>query len=210
MKYCSRCGALLGTIREPGGRERPACTACGQVVYRNALPVAMVVPRLGERILLVQRVTPPLTGFWAPPGGYVEADESLEEAARRETREEAGVDVRLTGLGGVYSDPGIILTVFWGEVTGGDPQSGDDAAAVGLFAPADLPLAPLLQESHPLDRWFHGVLTELYARIARGEQPEAGPRGQAAPVGRSRRLGTPLSRPRNLSVGAETWRRCGS
>jgi 8-oxo-dGTP pyrophosphatase MutT (NUDIX family) len=55
------------------------------------------------RLLLIQRED---TGQWALPGGIFELDETIAECAVRETREEAGVDIEVTGLVGIYTDPG--------------------------------------------------------------------------------------------------------
>ena len=57
-------------------------------------------------MILVRRATEPGIGLWSYPGGYLENGETLEEAALRETNEETGLDVRITGLLGVYSRPG--------------------------------------------------------------------------------------------------------
>jgi len=54
---------------------------------------------------------------WALPGGGVDIGESLSQAAVRETREESGIDCEITGLSGIYTDPGhVILYTSNGEV----------------------------------------------------------------------------------------------
>ena len=57
------------------------------------------------RIWLLKRGFAPAKGLWTFPGGFVDLGESVEEAARREAREEIGIDLELTGLVGVYSRP---------------------------------------------------------------------------------------------------------
>ena len=83
MKYCSQCGQQLITDFV-AGRERPVCKACGHIVFRNPVPVAVVIATQGEKILLVQRANNPLQNYWAPPAGYIEIDETLEAGAIRE------------------------------------------------------------------------------------------------------------------------------
>jgi len=56
------------------------------------------------RVLLVKRRFPPNQGLWALPGGLVEVGETLEEAVRREVKEEVGLDVRLEGVFDVFAD----------------------------------------------------------------------------------------------------------
>jgi 8-oxo-dGTP diphosphatase len=84
----------------------PAATA--------VVPSAFVVVRgRGERLLLVRRCD---SGAWELPGGRVDIGESVVEAAVRETAEEAGVRVVVTGLVGVFTDPGLVVRASDGAV----------------------------------------------------------------------------------------------
>jgi AmmeMemoRadiSam system protein A len=100
----------------------------------------------GDRgIVLIERENPP--PGWAIPGGFVDYGESVEAAAVREAKEETGLDVTLTDLLYVYSDPTrdprqhTVTPVFIGAATG-EPHAADDAKHVGVFTQASLP-APL-------------------------------------------------------------------
>jgi 8-oxo-dGTP pyrophosphatase MutT (NUDIX family) len=74
---------------------------------RGILPASFAVVRDDTgRVLLVQRADDEL---WELPGGRIEIGESASAAAVREVAEEAGVDIELTGLSGVYSEPGHVL-----------------------------------------------------------------------------------------------------
>ncbi len=98
--------------------------------------------RPGRPILLIERKNPPLG--WALPGGFVDVGERLEQAARREAREEVSLDVRLKALLGCYSDPArdprghTISPVYVAEASG-EPLAADDAARVRCFLPGELP-----------------------------------------------------------------------
>jgi 8-oxo-dGTP diphosphatase len=114
--------------------------------HRTPAPTVDVVISLpGDRVVLVARRFPP--PGWAIPGGFVDEGETLVAAALREAREETGLDVVLTDLLGVYSDPRrdprrhTVSTVFLGRAAG-RPRGGDDAAEARAFAWDALP-APL-------------------------------------------------------------------
>jgi ADP-ribose pyrophosphatase YjhB (NUDIX family) len=87
---CPYCGGKLGEKTEEG-RERLYCPECDRIIWRNADPVAGVAVRKGEKILLVKRGIKPGKGKWSLPAGFLELEETAEEAALRELEEETGL-----------------------------------------------------------------------------------------------------------------------
>lgn len=158
-KYCLQCGAPLITGLV-AGRERPHCPACGFILFRNPSPVGMAVVERDGRLLLIRRANPPLQGYWAPPAGYVEVDESVETATLRETREETAMEIVIDGLQGVYSQAhtGVVIIAYDGRVGEGEPRAGEDAAEVRFFAPEEIPIQPPPLDGTTLDCWFYEVI----------------------------------------------------
>lgn len=109
--------------------------------------IVVVTREPRPRVLLIRRKEPPFAGAWAIPGGFVDMDESLEDAARRELREETGIDGgRLQQLA-TFGDPGrdprgrTITIVYLARVNpkAVEPRADDDAAEVGWHDLARLP-----------------------------------------------------------------------
>ena len=88
--------------------EQPlVCARCAWRWYANPKPAAGVILERDGSVLLLRRAVEPGLGAWDLPAGYLDPGESPEEAARRETREESGLEVELVRLVGVYtSRPG--------------------------------------------------------------------------------------------------------
>ena len=93
--------------------EEPlVCDRCGWRWYANPKPAAGVLLERASAdgepsVLLLLRAMNPGRGAWDLPAGYLDPGESFEAAARREAREEAGLEVELVGLGGVYHSPAV-------------------------------------------------------------------------------------------------------
>jgi len=132
--YCPVCGGDLET-RHLEDRDRQVCSRCGFVFYRNPAPAAGVILIEDGKLLWVQRKFEPRVGLWTLPAGFLEYDEHVEECAVRETKEETGLDVELTGLFNAYmamDDPRVqvVLMLYRARLLGGDLCAGDDASDV--------------------------------------------------------------------------------
>lgn len=172
MNYCSQCGQPL-THKIVAGRERPVCQACGHIVFRNPIPVAVVIATQGEKLLLVHRADKPLQGYWAPPAGYIEIDETLEAGAAREVREETGYEVEIEQLMGLYSRPhtGLIFTVYRGQIVGGRPRRDEvETLDMGLFGPQEIPRQSAPVGGTEIEMWFFEVISALLAQFAHYDQ----------------------------------------
>jgi len=163
--------------------HRVPCPHCGGpvVMYRNPAPtVDILIHEPGRGIVLIRRRNEP--PGWALPGGFIDYGESAEAAAVREAREETGLDVELTGLVGVYSDPDrdprhhTLSVVYAARVRGGGvtpvagavagpspggaaspvvaPIAGDDAADARFFAPDDLPQPMAFDHAKIIADWL--------------------------------------------------------
>jgi 8-oxo-dGTP diphosphatase len=120
---------------------------------RPMVGVGAVVWRAGT-VLLERRGQPPAQGSWALPGGLVDVGERLEEAVRREVREECGIDVTVGPLLGVFepiqrdADGRIryhyVVIDFLATYAGGDLVVGDDAADLRWAGADELDGYPLL------------------------------------------------------------------
>ena len=89
--YCPKCGAK--TFIEQNEKAKK-CTTCGFVYYFNpSSAVACFIRNAKGELLLVRRAKDPAKGTLDLPGGFVDMHESAEEAARREVKEETGLDI---------------------------------------------------------------------------------------------------------------------
>jgi 8-oxo-dGTP diphosphatase len=183
--HCPHCGAPLGAfVLADAGHA--SCLGCRQAEWRNPLPVAGVLLVREGQVLLVRRARTMsrAPGMWAYPGGFVEAGETAEGAALRETFEEVRLPARITGIVGLphsLVDAGHLVIAFRGEADG-EPDAGDEVDEVRWCAPGEIPWGDLA---------FSSTEVALRALVAEGfdaapahphnasPPPEPGPRRAA-------------------------------
>ena len=99
MNFCTQCGARVEFRVPPGDHlARHVCDACGTVHYQNPRLVVGCVPEHEGSILLCRRAIEPRRGYWTVPAGFMENGETLQQAAARESREEALAEVEVGSL----------------------------------------------------------------------------------------------------------------
>jgi 8-oxo-dGTP diphosphatase len=142
-RFCPSCGGRLETRRlKASDPERPVCSACGYVVYLDPkVAVGTIIRAADDRLVLVRRAIEPGYGLWVFPGGYVDRGEEITDAARREAREESGLEVRIDRLVNIYSYGGRspIIIVYAATALGGELCGDDECLDARLFAADELP-----------------------------------------------------------------------
>ena len=107
----------------------------------------------GSKVLLVRRRNAPFAGLWSLPGGKIEGDETPRDAARRELKEETGLEADIAGVVDtvrVKPEPegqgaGYRLTVFYGRPACGSLKAGGDSEAVEWVALKEMDARPMTQ-----------------------------------------------------------------
>ena len=161
--------------RVPDGDNRPrmVCNDCGWIHYSNPKIVVGAVCLWQDKLLLCRRAIEPRLGFWTIPAGYLEERESPETGAMREAMEEAGADIELTGLLGVYNVTRIsqVQLIYRARLRNPDVVAGEESLEVGLFDWAEIPWDDL---AFPTVHWALGHYREV------GEAPVFSPRSNPA------------------------------
>jgi len=124
---------------------------------RPILGVAAVIWNDARQVLLIRRTKEPRKGEWSLPGGKVEFGESIEDAVRREIREETGLEIALLGLAGIAetmldesvgaADMHFVLMDYSARVVSGEAVAASDAADATWFSLAEVEKLPLWSET---------------------------------------------------------------
>lgn len=144
FNYCPRCAAKMSL-----STNMLVCPECGLEFYFNPKPCASVILRNeANQLLLAKRAVNPRKGYLDIVGGYLEESESLEEGARREVKEELGIEIEELVYVGSYTHPykyqGVeyfTLTAAFTAQIGGNLRlaPNDDIDEIEWFAYRDLP-----------------------------------------------------------------------
>jgi NAD+ diphosphatase len=149
-RFCGACGAPLADKAAGGaaGREEDAggrlCSACGRVFFPRISPAVIVLVRKGPRALLAHNARFP-AGRFGLIAGFVEAGETLEETAMRETREEAGIGIRDLRYSSSQSwpFPDSLMVAFTAEWDSGEERpDGFEITELRWCLPSELPEIP--------------------------------------------------------------------
>ncbi|MDH5601507.1 MAG: NUDIX hydrolase [Gammaproteobacteria bacterium] len=142
MKFCSECGGpVIHRIPEGDNLPRHICEACDLIHYQNPKIVTGCLPVWNKQVLLCKRAIEPCYGLWTLPAGFMENQESLEEAAIRESREEANANLKLESLYSVISLPHInqVYVMYRATLLDLDFYAGPESLDVRLFNEEDIP-----------------------------------------------------------------------
>ena len=147
LNYCSRCGTELRLGPVDGeDRQRSSCPNCGHIAYVNPRLVVTTLPVTNDgRVILIRRGIEPGRGAWAQPGGFLEVDETVAEAAVRETLEETGLLIQPGEVIGFYTrlEAAVVGLVFEAQVIGGEAAPTQEALEIRTFEPDAIPWSGL-------------------------------------------------------------------
>jgi ADP-ribose pyrophosphatase YjhB (NUDIX family) len=159
LKFCPRCAGVL-EVRDAGhpASPHPTCVACGFVLWQNPKPSVEALIVRGEggdtEVLLGRRTVDGET-CWDLPGGFLNADDRLHDALRRECRREMGIEVEVGDLLGVFEDvfagSRIISIVYVCAVVSGQPYGADIIDDARWFPLRDTPPAAYAAVQAALD-----------------------------------------------------------
>ena len=192
MALCHSClmqspprGPFRTRIPPGDTRSREVCDSCGFIHYLNPRMVVGALCLWEQRILLCRRAIEPRLGLWTLPAGYLELNETPEQAARRETQEEACAEIRIDGLLAIYALRHIsqVQLIYLARLLNPDVAPGVESAEVGLFAWDDLPRDEIAFPSvhWALDRYGEVRGSEIF-------QPASNPEGKTGEMAAKRPL----------------------
>ena len=142
MKFCSSCGGTVG-LRVPTDDNRPrfVCDQCQVIHYQNPKIVAGCLPLWQDKVLLCRRAIEPRQGLWTLPAGFMENGETTQQAAQRETLEEARARVRIEALYTLFNLPHIdqVYMLFRAQLCDLEYAAGAESLEVTLFTEQDIP-----------------------------------------------------------------------
>lgn len=169
INYCIQCGTPLKE-KKIERKFRKYCDKCGYIHYINPVPIVAVVVNRDSKILIVKRGIEPQKGKWVLPGGFVDDDESPEQAAIRELKEETNLDaedVKLITLVSAQSEMyGPILMLGYEALNvKGNPHAGDDAVDVKFEKIADINKIAFRTHRQILQKYFQQMDYSLCIKV---------------------------------------------
>lgn len=146
LRYCEACGHPTEE-KIPSGDHLPrrVCAHCGRIHYQNPRMVVGCVADWQDKVLLCKRAIEPRAGLWTLPAGFLENNETVEEGALRETREEALANVKHPVPFALVNVPHVhqVHLFFRAQLEHGRHGVGAETLETGLFDAAGIPWAEI-------------------------------------------------------------------
>ena len=167
MKLWPQCGSTINIVVPDGdNRERHVCSSCELIHYQNPRIIAGCIPVWEDKVLLCKRAINPRKGFWTLPAGFMELGETTEQAAVRETFEEAEAVVKTDELYAVFNLPHInpVYMMYRSALLKPEFSSGIESLEVRLFEEHEIPWDELAFETMrmSLEYYFQDRLAGAY------------------------------------------------
>ena len=168
MKFCSQCGQPV-SLKVPVGdnRSRHVCDSCNTIHYQNPKIVTGTLPVWEDQVLLCKRAIEPRYGLWTLPAGFMEIGETTEQAAARESREEANTNLEILQLYTVISLPHIdqVYMLYRASLSDLEFSPGEETLEVQLFREDQIPWQQLAF------RTIHFTLKRYFEDRQKGQFP---------------------------------------
>jgi ADP-ribose pyrophosphatase YjhB (NUDIX family) len=158
MKYCPQCGnETQSKIPDDDNRWRDVCDSCDTIHYQNPRIIAGCIPVWEDKVLLCKRAINPRKGFWTLPAGFMELGETTEQAAIRETLEEAQAVVQTDELYAVFNLPHInqVYMMYRSFLLKPEFSSGIESLETRLFEEHEIPWEELAFETMRLSLEYY-------------------------------------------------------
>lgn len=142
IKYCNQCGNPI-TIKVPDGDNLPraTCESCNFIQYENPRVIVGCIPEWENKVLLCRRAIEPRLGFWTLPAGFLENNETTQQGALRETKEETNASATIIDAFSLIDIPHInqIYLLYRAKLNDDNFSPTAESSEVALFEEASIP-----------------------------------------------------------------------
>ena len=142
MNYCSNCGQPVSlNIPDGDSHDRFVCSSCNTIHYQNPRMIVGCIPAWEDKILLCKRAIDPKYGKWTVPAGFLENNETAEQGAIRETKEESGANVEIVRLHALYSLPHVaqVYAIYLANMTSPYIDPGEESLECRFYKIEEIP-----------------------------------------------------------------------
>jgi len=167
INFCPGCGGRF-ELADSGEKMRPVCSKCGYIYYKNPYPAVSILITDGSNILLGKREKGSfIAGKWCLPCGYIEFNEDFLTAAKREAKEETGLEIEIDSIINVNSNflsRGIhsLVVVLLAHTKSGLPTPGDDIGELMWHDMSEiLPDMAFEADRHIIERYYKTKIAGL-------------------------------------------------